>query len=348
MNTFFSLADIYSYKVKLTLNQKEKISTSLGKLFSAITYIILLIFTWFVGNDFIFRSNPFSYVDEKIGNSFPRINITRELFPMCFGLSDIYGAPIRNDSLIEFKLFKYDFFLNETLGYVALQNTTEIELVKCTKSHFPTVSQEDYYNAALNEYFCPKDYSEIFVEGSWISSSLTTLGFVVTKCDFKNNPEKCGTNEEIDRLISDNGLNYNIYYVEDYISVVDYSNPIQPKIINKFKFLDSQTFKITNLYLQQNFLKTDIAIFSNNYEAIQFAKLVESPTDWINFDENSRRLAIMTIYTSNISQIYFRKYIKLSDILAAVGGLIKVFFLFFKLIRKPFLHMEKFNLLLKS
>jgi len=65
MNTLFNILDIYAYEIKFTLNQKEKISTTFGKILSILTFFILIIFTWFVGNDFLYRLNPISYTDKK-------------------------------------------------------------------------------------------------------------------------------------------------------------------------------------------------------------------------------------------------------------------------------------------
>lgn len=63
---------------------------------------------------------------------------------------------------------------------------------------------------------------------------------------------------------------------------------------------------------------------------------------------NDRTLANYIIYSSNISQQYFRKYLKLSEILASVGGLIKVAILIFTFIHKPFVHLGKFNMLINT
>jgi len=174
------------------------------------------------------------------------------------------------------------------------------------------------------------------------------LSFVTKKCDFKNFPQKCVTKQKINNLISENGINYNIFYIENYISIGNYTHPLRPLIINKWKFFQTESQKITNFKLQENSLKTDIAIFSTNYNDLKYAKLVEEPTDWINYSENDRILAMFNFHSSNISQQYFRKYIKLSDILASVGGLIKVFILIFTLIHKPFICLERFNLLFYS
>lgn len=63
MKKILTLVDLYAHEIKLTLNQEEKISTTLGRILSVLTFFILIIFTWFVGNDFIYRANPVSYMN---------------------------------------------------------------------------------------------------------------------------------------------------------------------------------------------------------------------------------------------------------------------------------------------
>jgi len=85
--------------------------------------------------------------------------------------------------------------------------------------------------------------------------------------------------------------------------------------------------------------------FSTEFEELRSGKLVENLSDWINFNEKDRKLAMMNILSSNISQHHYRKYIKISEILASVGGLIKVLIFIFTFIHKPFVNLDKFNIL---
>lgn len=198
-------------------------------------------------------------MNEKIETLYPRINITSEFFPFAFGLGNQYGYPYRNDSIVELKFFRDQFFFDK-----GVHTQTEIELEKCTSKHFMAIIKEEFDAAYIDGYYCPKNYSDIYVEGSFISNNLTSISFQVFKCDYEKFPQKCGTKEEIDKTIVESVLNYNIFYIGNYISIGNYSNPLKPLVINKRKFLQRNNRKITNFYLQENFLITDNAIFSTN------------------------------------------------------------------------------------
>jgi len=134
----------------------------------------------------------------------------------------------------------------------------------CTKDKFPTVSLDDFNGAGLSGFYCPKNYSDMFLEGSFVSSSLNSISFTAKKCDFQNNPDKCGTKEEIYNFITSNVLNYYVFFIENFISIGNYANPFHPVVTGSYKFFQSNNRKITTFIIQQNYLKTDTVILSTN------------------------------------------------------------------------------------
>lgn len=111
--------------------------------------------------------------------------------------------------------------------------------------------------------------------------------------------------------------------------------------------MHSDLFKNTELLLQNNILKTDQAFFSSYYKNLQFTKLIEQQTDVMKIYENTKEVAQINIYSSNRSEVYYRKYVKVSDIIASFGGQIKVFMVIFSLLIKPFIFNKKFKSIFK-
>jgi hypothetical protein len=345
MKTFLRYLDVYSYDIKMKINDREKISSLIGILLSILTFFVLIVFSWLIGNDFIYRTNPNSYMDQNIGKAYPRINLTREFAPLAFGFSDEYGYPFLNESILIFKFLKYSYTLNETLSAFNDPVVTQIELENCNSNNFPSVSKEEFDHAALLGFYCPKNYDELYVEGSWISQNLTYLMFEVYKCDYDTDPEKCATEQEIEKVIAGNLLNYNLFYVGNNIALGNFSNPLIGRIVNKYKYIHPKNNKLTNIFVQKNKIFTDVAFLSSNFDELEYSKIEEIDTDIINLDNKNKRLASFVFYANNKSDYYYRTYIKISEILASVGGLIKILFLFFSFIIRPFYRLEKFNLI---
>jgi hypothetical protein len=65
--------------------------------------------------------------------------------------------------------------------------------------------------------------------------------------------------------------------------------------------------------------------------------------DTTDIDMNKKSLISFDIYSANKSNVYNRKYIKVSDILASVGGLMQVFYIMFLVINKAFSEISKYE-----
>lgn len=346
MKKFLKIIDIYGEEIKLTLDSKEKINTICGGILTIVTLFGLILFSWFIGNDIYYKSNPLSYLDLVIEENFPKINLTKTYFPIAFGLTDIDNYPIFNSSLLDVKLYERNYVMNKTSNLLELLYDRDIEFEKCTIEHFPSISIQEFNSASLNGFFCIKP-SVIYVEGYWTQDILSYLSFRVSKCNYDLYPNFCVEKNRIDDYISANSVNFNILTIESILSVGNYEKPIKPTVYISYKFLHSQSQKITNYLIQNNYLITDNGFFSNACEETKFPKIVELQTDLLKIDEKSKEMIQMNIYSSNKSEKYFRKYIKISDILASVGGLMKVFITLFYFLMKPFNLLRKFKVLYK-
>ena len=346
INKFMKLIDIYGVEVKLTIDKKQKINTICGGAFTIVTLLCTIAFAWFIGNDILYKTKPLSYFDLKVAETFTKINLSKNYFPIAVGLTDLDSNPINDNSLVEISFIKKDYILNNETNSLLLKNTTNVELILCLPEHFPTISEAVYKAASLPTYYCPK-YDNLYVEGYWTEETLSYLSYSIKKCDYDLFPKKCKTKKEIDEFISANTLNYNILIVENILSVGNYETPIVPIVSLIYKFLHGENLKITNFQIQNNFLITDNAFFSENNEETKISKMVELQTDLLKIDEKTKEMAQMNIYSSNRSEMYYRKYIKISDILASLGGLIKVFMTVFTIMIKPFNFLKKFKSLFK-
>jgi hypothetical protein len=133
--------------------------------------------------------------------------------------------------------------------------------------------------------------------------------------------------------------------VENIISLTSYNNPIIPIFSTYYRFLHPEMIKITNIVLQMNSLFTDSAIISSENKEEQFNKMIELQSDMTTFDKNSKRLSNINFYSSNRSDLYYRKYIKITEIIASVGRLIEVMMIVCTFINIPFRSLKKYQIL---
>lgn len=99
--------------------------------------------------------------------------------------------------------------------------------------------------------------------------------------------------------------------------------------------------KITSFQIQNNIIETDSGLFFEDKSSTEFLSLLETSTDSTNNHYYDKDRVIFVIYSSNISNYTFRKYIKVPDILASLGGLTDILCFIFGLINFPFCEINR-------
>lgn len=347
MEKLLEAIDIYGKEIKLQLNNKEKITTAIGGFFTLITVIIILISIWIFGKDIFYKENPISFTNQIITDYHPNLKIDRHNFPLAFNVVDKLSLPIKNPAILYFKLMLLQYDIDNTSGQITNSKEKEILLEPCRYDHFPQITQQKFDNALLQTYFCPIE-DNIEIEGYWDSNKITYLSLLVYKCNYDDPKENCNLKEEIDEYISYHQLNINVISISKIISLSDYSSPLTNSVDITYKFLHTDETKITNFLIQQNKLFTDSSVFLGNYKSDLFYKLTELQTDSLKINIKDKSLFEMNFYSSNLSINYYRKYIKIYDILAYLGGITKILNLIFHYLNNSFAKIKMVRFLIKN
>jgi hypothetical protein len=106
--------------------------------------------------------------------------------------------------------------------------------------------------------------------------------------------------------------------------------------------LSSQS-KLVVYGLEKDYLITDTGFIVEGKNTTEFYSLNEIQTlDTLDIDEETGALVTFEIYSSNKYTNYYRKYIKIPEILASVGGLINVSIIVFGFVNLPFSRVNKY------
>ena len=342
---FLDMINLYGKEIKILVDKNESINSRFSKILTFITILIIITFTWIIGKDVIYKNNPLSYINQVLSPFHPKINITKETFPIAIGLFGLSNTPMFNSSIIDVKLTKSYSKFDEVTGDLIEHTDENIELTNCTYESFPTISKEDFDKNILTSYLCPKNL-DLFIEGYWNNNNLTFLTIIASKC----NPEKnsCMKEEEIDEYIFNNSINLNLLTLSTIISLSDYSNPLTFYGNLLFKFLHNKNTKITSLFMQKQKIISDSGIFTNSMSEIEYIKLVETQNDQQEMSPISRYLMVYSIYASNISENFNRKYLKIYDVIASIGGFLKIITMVFKILNSPFADIDKIKMFLDN
>lgn len=351
--------DIYGEPVEILINKKHFIKTTIGGFLTILTIFLVLTFTWFIGKDIIYKENPISYTQNNIFEKYFNFNITNNNFPFSFALTDDNNIPLFDDSYLKIKLYYYTYGINETNVKYQLFSKSEIPLKACEYSDFPNITHKEFEYAQLSFTFCPKDFN-FNLKGYWNEEILSFLQISIERC--KNttilieniSAEKnltnlninqiliCKSNEQIGNYISSTTANLNIYYIDTKVMINNNNKPIEHMTKASYKYLIPEYSKKTIFQIQHHSVNTDDGFIFESTNEQMFFKMVEDFTDLSMISNELEQFIVFEIYSSNNQQIYFRRYVKVSDILASMGGMLKVFSILFFYLNIIFSQVQKY------
>jgi hypothetical protein len=333
--------DFYGEPMKILLNKKFFIQTSIGGFLTILTVMLVFIFTWFIGQDILFKEKPISYIQKDINEKFLNINITKNNFPFSFTLTDDDNVPLVDFSYLTIKFYEIQYGLDLETEVFSLLKRTEHPYKFCNYSDFPLINSQQFDDSQLKSTLCPKN-NNFNLYGYWNEEKVNYLQISIEGCNnFTNSEIVCKSPEQIKKYLSDTGANLNLYFTDSKISINNNTHPVDFLTAAQYKYVIPEYYKKTTFKIQTENILTDNGFFFNSNENVRFFKIVEEFTDIRLIDEDKFQLLVFEIYSSNISETYFRRYIKVPDILGSLGGILKIFSICFLYLNTIFSNVEK-------
>ncbi len=335
---YFKLLDFYGQPVKVFFNKESSIKTILGGVLTIINFILICIFSWYTGNDIFYKKKPFFYQHSLTKDNFSEILVNYSSFPLGFNLYDINGTILNWKNYFDLK-FLYKKIKIDTSGVMLFTGEQEIKYQGCINKNFPILDQNTYEKLGISLALCPDNYN-FSLQGYWNENVLNYMSIEVSKCNYEENLNKCKSKKEIDEFISSNGVNLAVYLIDHKLSIMNYTYPFSHSLKLPFKFLDNH-HKIIEMQIQKNSVFTDTGMIFESYEEQSLFSGIEVQSDSTIYDEKNKQLISFNIYSSNRSSQTFRKYIKFPDILASVGGIMKIINMLFFYLNYPICEIQQ-------
>jgi hypothetical protein len=341
---FLQSIDLFGEKVKIYIGQKEVHNSAFGGILTLLMLLSIIIFSWLIGKDLVNKQNPLSYQQSLITERYPLINITSSTFPFGLTVASMDGVLLKNDSIFTLDVSLYNFKTNENNSFY-LDKLEKVEMEPCQPRHFPQVTEAEIEAANLNMYSCIKEGSNVNLFGYWTESSFSYIEIRVNMCTGGG----CASDQEIKDYIYRTALSLNMLYLQPLIDNTDFSNPIKWAITLNYVYANTQMNKFIEYGLQSNYIQTDAGYFLEDQKSKEFYELkVTVPTDPIDIDPVTKGLILFQFYSNHRYTAYYRKYIKIPEIIASIGGLLKIYLIVFEFINAPFAQINKTSIMINE
>ena len=350
--------DILSPKITFYQNGNQAHKSNFGGFLTILSILISIQISMLLSFDFLYKKNPTSSYYKKYEKdagffsmnsqgmfhffrfsknyvTYPQINTKYVRF---IGIRNITlylnNRTILNEGEIEYWI--YDFCKNgldnKGLNSKIFEDFSDFESHVCLRYYYnPT--EKKFYNNSEKGFNYP-----YLIHGT---ANKENLFYYITIETCRNDSHynlvygknSCGTNNDISEFKSkiDGG---DLYFIDNYIDVSNYKKPLNKFIQSISGTMNNLDIPIYHLLFNPLRIITHASMLTNSYfSENSFLFDVKEPK---SRDSDNYSIADFAFWIGNNFEIYDRYYKKLQNVLADLGGIIKIFILCAEIINYPY------------
>ena len=340
MKCFKSL-DFFGPPFNFTLFNEEIYKTSIGGFLSLTSFIISIVFLFVIGSEFFFRENPKILISNEKPNKYEIININKNNFLIAWKIADKNGNRVNISNKIYPFIYYYNIQKSSLSNKIIHSNKIQLNYSICnitTKSEYDSLWD-------FNNYYCI-NYDNYSFGGNGENDELHYFGIYLSYCedggDYSSSKSKC-VSLDILKDISKKEWYFEFIYPEFYFKPDDDENPLKITY-SKYKYQLSVNLQRNDEFNFQKVISRDdqgiltssikenhkYAFYSHEYQYIL-------KNDEELFEEKRETsFYYLSFYLIKDISKYNRSFMKIPDLTAMVGTLIKIEIFFFSILSNFF------------
>jgi hypothetical protein len=300
--------DIYGDYFSLRIHNQSKFKSLAGGLLSGITLVIMIFCFISFGKDFYLRKNPKMNMELGFYNdsSIPNLN----------------GTEYPNKTIALFYLKIFDAFLKPSLQILNNGSLQSQYLSQCSNefltTQITTLTEKDFNE---NVFYCLQLNNFLLTSGKYSELSLSMNSCnSISDGEIKQNKNLSNCKKSNETITS-----FTLYFLTEKLGFSpDQRKPFIKKYETTQTIMTNTAYLRINLFLSINDLLDDVGMITDSFEKTKELSL--------RFLSNIQNLLVPAKYPllklfikiSDDYVIYHRFYSKLQDLLASVGGFMKL------------------------
>lgn len=311
--------DFSSQNPQFFIQKESRLKSIFGGTISLTVVSVVLFFVWYLGYDIVYKQNPIVLMKEEnlpVSNQH-QFNNNTAFIGLLVENEDV-GKVDDLYKILSFTLTHYLYKKNSDQSSGEIWNITqnEIELVPCTGYwNF----NNSYTEEQLSQFLCGKNF-DYDLGGYWTEDFLNLLVYEIHFCD--SNIKECMPKDYMKSFVK--GKYLNLYFMDQIVDPTNFDNPIKLFSRNIYMLLDSLLYKEMELFFRTIEIDSDIGFFIEEKSFITSFQYDRFTVDSKSLDdEENPLLASIWVYSTSKKITYKRSYIKVQDIAANVGGIVK-------------------------
>jgi hypothetical protein len=320
--------DYFSKHYEINFLKKNTFHSKLGIFCTFIMCSIGLSILINQGFEVIERKKPKVNRDIIINPSPLNYSITDEFMPLAINIRNINYLPLSfDDSYIKFEInhFVLNKFITKDGVGSSYVEFISLDYEYCNESYLKRFNKYNNMTEITlkNDFFslfCIKDTNRK-IGGAYNAPYFSNLVYQLKKCqNTTENSNHCKPQEEIDNLV--NSLSVSLLYLNYNVQTTNSADPFVPFLDSFWFLLDSKQYKFVDIFSSILKLETDegwILESIKTEERFVFERTKEQST----ILSNSPMIFEIYVSVSTNTQFISRSYMKVQDVAAVVGGILK-------------------------
>ena len=323
IETYITFIDLFGHSPSFIIDNNLQYKTFFGGFLSLIAIIISIITTIVFSKELFLKKSPSVNLNTE-SNLNPEILYYFDNFEFIIGVQNESYTVTIDHSLFTAKGFIFNTTVNETGVF---NSVFEIDLQPCNLALRNSPNYDIFKKYNLENFYCISknqskfNLNDIYLKDFWGNNGFQMLQVKFYECKNTTKSQKCATKERIFNALSHTEIS--IYITDNYIRSNNYKNPFQRGVREIFSeasinFLVS----ITQFYHHVQIISDNGLMFSTKSKINGFKK--DELTKDINYNRTSDNFATLTLQLNNYIEKYQRKYYKIQDLAAQVGGVFNI------------------------
>lgn len=314
--------NLFGAEIKLNFNGKPQYLTNFGLNLSFLFLMLIGLFTFLIGRDFIKRHNPKSSYTSAFNENYLNIDLNTYEFNFMFGFVDFYLTQIEDDPYISINPLYYRYKENFFEEYIPLNVT------KCNTAK----SDNKFYDSKFSSFKCI-DFNNTSLFGGMESAEFYGMSIIIKFCDDK---EICFNKTFMNEYLKEK--NYFLFFSVNDVQYEtnNYKNGlnIYPKVIDLLLDIEFQTVKI---FFEKIDLITDYGwLFKNIKTSSKLGYhshvILQNDVNRSIMGAGENSLVSILFFVNKKSTEIYREFSKIQTLIAELGGLLNfLMIIFYKL-----------------
>ena len=308
--------DIYGIYPRFTINGEIKFKTYFGSFMTLISILIIGLYFLISVDDIMNHKNP-KLITTIYNDAHPSKRIiTSKDFIITLSLQYSNYTNFIDERIYNIKAGLYTFY---KINGKNIETRTPIDIIKCNEFNFDIIPSY-FQSLDLNNLYCLKN-GTFTIEGEYQSESFQFLYFNFTKCiNSTLNNNSCFSQEKINSILS--GGYIGIFMSDNIVIPHNFSIPYHTYGKNIFSTFSIKQYTDYWIYFKPMEVYTDTGFYFKSLKKDYFISYDRAES--VIYYKESNSFANIIIRESTKREVHERAYIKIQEVAASAGGIVKI------------------------